>query len=182
MRAGCVNGGVFREDDNKRLPDRHEPETRYEIHSGDLLTSRASGSLDLIGSVAVVLESVRGRFLLCDKVYRLFPDTGWSPNFLSSILRTHKNRELIRLGVSGAEGMANNLPSGRHPRTGCAQRAFGQSGRQCDDRIGRRVQARAGAAWLAVSAELLQEYKQSLITAAVTGEIDVTTAASGIPG
>ena len=29
---------------------------------------------------------------------------------------------------------------------------------------------------------LLEEYKQSLITAAVTGEIDVTTAGSGIPG
>ena len=28
----------------------------------------------------------------------------------------------------------------------------------------------------------LQEYKQSLITAAVTGELDVTTANSGIPG
>ena len=32
------------------------------------------------------------------------------------------------------------------------------------------------------SGERLQEYKQSLITAAVTGEIDVTTAGSGIPG
>jgi type I restriction enzyme S subunit len=27
-----------------------------------------------------------------------------------------------------------------------------------------------------------REYKQSLITAAVTGELDVTTACSGIPG
>ncbi|WP_299442110.1 hypothetical protein [uncultured Phycicoccus sp.] len=32
------------------------------------------------------------------------------------------------------------------------------------------------------SAALLREYKQSLITAAVTGEFDVTTAGSGIPG
>ncbi|GAA1775919.1 hypothetical protein GCM10009810_36250 [Nostocoides vanveenii] len=32
------------------------------------------------------------------------------------------------------------------------------------------------------SAALLEEYKHSLITAAVTGEIDVTTAGSGIPG
>src|SRR5690606_32090055 len=79
MRAGCVNSGVFREDDNKRLPSDLEPETRYEIQPGDLLMSRSSGSLVLIGSVAVVPESVRGRLLLCDKVYRLFPDAGWSP-------------------------------------------------------------------------------------------------------
>ena len=35
---------------------------------------------------------------------------------------------------------------------------------------------------LAASIVLLQELRQSLITAAVTGEIDVTTAGSGIPG
>lgn len=32
------------------------------------------------------------------------------------------------------------------------------------------------------SRTLLTEYRQSLITAAVTGELDVTTAGSGIPG
>jgi len=32
------------------------------------------------------------------------------------------------------------------------------------------------------SIDLMTEYKQSLITAAVTGELDVTTAGSGIPG
>ncbi len=35
---------------------------------------------------------------------------------------------------------------------------------------------------LEASIGLLTEYKQSLITAAVTGDLDVTTAGSGIPG
>ncbi len=53
--------------------------------------------------------------------------------------------------------------------------------------LGRQVvDARAAVekrAWaLEKSGTLLQEYKQSLITAAVTGELDVTTAGSGIPG
>jgi restriction endonuclease S subunit len=43
-------------------------------------------------------------------------------------------------------------------------------------------QADLARASLTGSVELLNEYKQSLITAAVTGEFDVTTAASGIPG
>lgn len=52
--------------------------------------------------------------------------------------------------------------------------------------LGRQVvDARAAVekrAWaLEKSGTLLQEYKQSLITAAVTGELDVTTAGSGIP-
>lgn len=40
----------------------------------------------------------------------------------------------------------------------------------------------AGARAIAEQIELLREYKQSLITAAVTGELDVTTAGSRIPG
>lgn len=42
--------------------------------------------------------------------------------------------------------------------------------------------ATAGTDSLDQSIRLLEEYKQSLITAAVTGELDVTTAGSGIPG
>lgn len=41
--------------------------------------------------------------------------------------------------------------------------------------------ARTTVDGLARSVQLLTEYKQSLITAAVTGELDVTTAGSGIP-
>lgn len=182
MRAGCVNGGIFREDDNKRLPDGVEPKTRYEIRPGDLLMSRASGSLDLIGNVAVVPDSVRGRLLLCDKVYRLSPDDGWSSSFLATMLRTHKNRELIRLGVSGAEGMANNLPSGVIRGLVVPTVPAGQQSVSTAIASGIESAARLGEARLAMSVDLLQEYKQALITAAVTGEIDVTTAKSGIPG
>lgn len=39
-----------------------------------------------------------------------------------------------------------------------------------------------GEQQLQQSIDWLAEYKQSLITAAVTGELDVTTAGSGIPG
>lgn len=181
MRAGCVNGGIFREDDNKRLPDGLASETRYEIRPGDLLMSRASGSLDLIGSVAVVPESVRGRLLLCDKVYRLFPYAGWNSNFLATMLRTRKNRELIRLGVSGAEGMANNLPSGVVRGLMVPHVPLGQQEDCAAMASVIEAEARDGAERLAASIGLLEEYKQSLIAAAVTGAIDVTTA-GGIPG
>lgn len=55
------------------------------------------------------------------------------------------------------------------------------------DRAVRQVQeaaARRSNALLALGrqVELLKEYKQSMITAAVTGELDATTAGSGIPG
>jgi len=182
MRSGCVNEGIFRESDNKRLPDILDPRKEYELRPGDLLVSRASGSLDKIGSAAVVPSGVRGRLLLCDKIYRLTPLRGWDPHFIAPMLRTHRNRELIRLGVSGAEGMANNLPSGvirglTVPLVPQAQQAsFAGSMANLEKR------SRVADEALMRSMSLLQEYKQSLITAAVTGELDVVTAGSGIPG
>lgn len=182
MRSGCVNGGEFHAKDNKALPDGLDPAMTYEIQGGDLLMSRASGSLDLIGSVAVVPLDVRERLLLCDKIYRLTPGPDWSANFLAPMLRSRGNRDRVRLGVSGAEGMANNLPSGviRGLRVPAATR---------NGQITVIEQAEALAkesglmrAKLARSIDLLTEYKSSLITAAVTGELDVTTAGSNIPG
>lgn len=46
----------------------------------------------------------------------------------------------------------------------------------------RQIHVRRACAALQTGIDLLHEYKQSLITAAVTGELDVTTADSGIPG
>jgi len=180
MRSGCVNGGVFRADDHKRLPEGLDPRTEYELRAGDLLMSRASGSLDLIGSVAVVPDHVRGRLLLCDKLYRLTPSAAWRADYLAPMLRSRRNRERIRLGVSGADGMANNLPSGviRDLRVPLVPQ-HGQAGvvRQLDEAVESEV---SGVECLTRSVDRLAEYKTSLITAAVTGSFNVT-AASGVP-
>ncbi|ACV07258.1 hypothetical protein I6I18_09105 [Kytococcus sedentarius] len=181
MRAGCVNSGEFRAEDNKRLPDAVEPRLEYEIKGGDLIMSRASGSLDLIGSVALVPDSVRDQLLLCDKLYRLRTVAGLVPQYTAHALRHHANRQRIRQGVSGAEGMANNLPSGviRSLMIPLPDRStqIEAIDRWEDEMAGnRRTQAA-----LTRSIELLTEYKQSLITAAVTGQLDVTTASTRIP-
>ncbi len=181
MRSGCLNGGWFRSKDNKRLPDRLEPRVEYELRANDLLMSRASGSLDLIGSVAVVPADVRPNLLLCDKIYRITPTEGWNPELLAHLMSTRRNRERIRLGVSGAEGMANNLPSRvvRDLRIPLVPR-------DCQSQVLLRADAyvnpeSVGMVALNRSIDLVGEYKTSLITAAVTGELDVRTAGSGIP-
>jgi type I restriction enzyme S subunit len=97
------------------------------------------------------------------------------------MVRARSNRDLIRLGVSGAEGMANNLPSGvikalHLPRLSeHEQQDMMKAVATCEGHVQSMIEA------LERSIELLTEYKQSLITAAVTGELDVTTAGSGIP-
>lgn len=181
MRSGCVNGGVFKPSDNKRLPAGVEPRREYELRGGDLLMSRASGSLDLIGSVAVVPKGTRDRLLLCDKVYRIAPAAEWRAQFLAPMMRSRSNRARIRRGVSGAEGMANNLPSGlvRDLRIPLVPRSDQDAVIRQSDQA--RELETEGIERLTRFAELMNEYRTSLIAAAVTGELDVTTAGSGVP-
>ena len=69
LKAGCVNHGVFRSSENKRLPADVEPPVDLEVAPGDLLVSRAN-TRQLLGSAALVTPS-SARLLLCDKLYRL---------------------------------------------------------------------------------------------------------------
>lgn len=176
MRAGCVNGGVFNETDHKALPVTMMPRMQYEIEPGDLLMSRASGSRDLIGSAAIVPFDVRSRLLLPDKIYRLSLARDISATYVFEMLRTPAAREVILSGISGAEGMANNIPSG-------IVRSIPVPAVPVSDQVS--IASGFGDSWasyqLAIelsdrSIELLTELKRSLITAAVTGEFDVSAA------
>lgn len=109
LKAGCVNRGVFIESENKALPASIDPIPSLEISEGDLLMSRASGSPELVGSVAVV-PRCRPRLLLCDKVFRL----GLShevaiPRFLAYALTSSVARWQIQAALSGGSGLANNI-------------------------------------------------------------------------
>jgi type I restriction enzyme S subunit len=176
IKAGCVNGGRFMEDQHKALPADVAPRLEYRLRPDDLLMSRASGSPDLVGSVAVVPSGVRN-LLLCDKVYRIRVDGHrMRPWFFALMLRAHGNREHIKLGISGAEGMANNLPTAvvkdclvPDAATDVQDATVSLLDREL--MLVEELERHAGRQLV-----LLAERRQALITAAVTGEFDVTTA------
>ncbi|RSN66002.1 hypothetical protein DMH01_06625 [Amycolatopsis sp. WAC 04182] len=179
VKAGCVNGGIFDVTQHKALPVGVEPEIRYRLHPGDLLMSRASGSVDLIGSIGIIPEDFSSRMLLCDKIYRLRMDrTRMTPHFVALMLRTHQAREKIKLGISGADGMANNLPTATVVKLPLPDVPLFQQSHIVDDLSVVQNAVRNSKNTLALQLELLTERRQALITAAVTGQIDVTTARS----
>ncbi|MEV4565143.1 restriction endonuclease subunit S [Nonomuraea sp. NPDC049419] len=176
VKAGCVNSGVFDPRQHKALPVDVTPRTEYRLNAGDLLMSRASGSPSLIGSVGVVGE-YEGNLLLCDKLYRISLDkTRMAAGFVAHMLRSHRVREHIKNGISGADGMANNLPTG--VVKDCVLPNIPLA---CQEQISRgleRVTKEASYARSLIerSRELLVEHRQALITAAVGGQFDVSTA------
>jgi type I restriction enzyme S subunit len=173
LKAGCANYGRFHEEEHKALPADVEPSSQYEIRPGDLLMSRACGTPTLVGSVAIV-ESCRPRLLLCDKVFRLHPETpAIDVRFLYLALNSRAVRFQIEQSISGAEGLANNItqesikgfvlaiPPREEQQRIAASVATATS----------KIDALVGKVTLSI--DRLREYRTALISAAVTGKLDV---------
>jgi type I restriction enzyme S subunit len=110
LKTGCVNGGIFNPQENKTLPPEIELPLEIEVKKDDILMSRASGSTDLIGSVALVENQPNERLLLSDKIFRLRLNTEiCDANFFVITMGSLIIRQQILQFVSGAEGLANNI-------------------------------------------------------------------------
>lgn len=172
LKVGCVNGIEFNPEENKALPGETSPLLELEIKPGDVLISRAN-TRELLGSTSIVRQ-IRPHLLLCDKLYRLkiLPSIinpfYFSLCMLSSVVRFQLERE-----ATGASNSMQNisqetirnlvfpLPSIREQEQILAY--LDRETAQIDVLISR---IREGI-------EKLQEYRTALISATVTGKIDV---------
>jgi type I restriction enzyme S subunit len=171
LKLGCVNGGAFR-DLHKALADGLTPRPELEVHDGDLLMSRAN-TRDLVGSAAVVTR-IRPSLMLSDLLYRLRLDDGWEPAFLASAIGTAGVRAQIEAIAAGSAGSMPKLnqESIKNLRVPSLPPA--------EQRIVIEASDQAASAPRAAIAECdaleaqLHEYRDALITEAVTGQLDVT--------
>ncbi|MEC5206877.1 type I restriction enzyme S subunit [Vogesella perlucida] len=108
LKVGCVNGGVFRSAENKKLPDELSPLIQYSLKKGDLLISRAN-TRELVGSAAVVPRDF-DNLLLCDKLYRARTNLGYAfIVYLALFLGTPEARSQIELAATGASSSMLNI-------------------------------------------------------------------------
>jgi type I restriction enzyme S subunit len=174
VKAGCCNGGYFNPDEHKALPADLDVPVNLEIISGDILMSRASGSEELVGSVARIPSGTRARLLLSDKTYRLLPNLlRVYPRLLVCLLQSFVGRIQIQKVINSASGLAKNIAQSdvkefflplpplleQHALADYLDHETTQI-----DRLIEKVEA---------AIERLREYRTALITAAVTGKIDV---------
>ncbi|MDU4288632.1 restriction endonuclease subunit S [Mixta calida] len=171
LKVGCVNSGEFNPLEHKALPSTLTPQKQYLVKKDDLLISRAN-TKELVGSSAVI-EKDYDNLILCDKLYRLKFRSPINPYFISEFIRTSMVRKQIELSASGASHSMQNigqdtikelfiaLPPENEVlqlvafiknETDVFNSLIGLSNRQVD---------------------LLQERRTALISAAVTGKIDV---------
>ncbi len=174
LKVSCLRPGAFDPQANKRLPDGTVPDRRSEVREGDLLITRAN-TPQLVGSTAVVPQ-VRPKLLLSDKIFRVRLAGGMDPHYVATVARGSRVRAACSAASNGASQSMANLRFEEikdwpiPPASPAEQNEF---------------VARVSRSWDLANAlrekikhqlALLAERRQSLITAAVTGQLDVTTA------
>jgi type I restriction enzyme S subunit len=172
LKAGAVNGGIFRPEENKELPGAEAPRPDAVVKRGQLLISRAN-TRELAGSAAVV-DRDYPRLMLCDKLYGFMLNLDRAvPSYVASVLGTRRWRGLIEMEASGSSpSMQNisqadilnlpmNLPDVAHQRRIAAY--LDEQTSKIDTLIAETERF----------IELARERRSALITAAVTGQLDI---------
>ncbi|QEG01604.1 Type-1 restriction enzyme EcoKI specificity protein [Stieleria maiorica] len=172
VKVGCCNEFDLNELEQKALPSEVDPISEYEVKNGDILMSRGN-TLDLVGSASLV-QNVRPRLLLCDLVYRFRAlDDEFNSAFLVYSLRSVNVRSQIECNAVGSSStmkkvsqeLVRNILVCRPPieeQSEIAKNLHEQA------ETFSQLQAEAERA-----IELLKERRTALISAAVTGKIDV---------
>ncbi len=174
LKVSCLRPGEFFPSENKRLPDGVTPEAGNEVREGDLLITRAN-TPTLVGATAVVPE-VRRRLLLSDKIFRVRLTSDIDPHYVAAVAQGSRVRSTCSAVSNGASQSMANIRFEEVREWQIPKASLGDQ-----ERLVLQVtesQAKTGRLRMAVERqlELLAERRQALITAAVTGQIDVTTA------
>lgn len=176
LKSGCVNRGVFRETEHKRLARGFDIDPAIAVKVGDVLISRACGSPSLVGSVARV-RSLRYRLILSDKTFRAMFRDSVDPDFMVYAMNCRYYRHQVEQAISGAEGMANNLPLSSLKDFRFAIPPKAEARRIAEKLSNDTVAIDKRVAHLEGEIDLLREYRTRLITDLVTGRLDVRQAA-----
>jgi type I restriction enzyme S subunit len=172
LKISAVAQGRFRASEHKALPPSLEPEARYEVRPGDLLLTR-SNTPERVGDACFVRDT-RHRLLMSDLIYRVHLDQRHCLHpFACYWLISRPGRAAIEADARGTSGSMVKIAQS-HIRAWPIlippldeQSAIVQ---QLDHEMS-RIDGIVGK--IEASIDLLREYRTALISAAVTGKIDV---------
>lgn len=171
LKTSAVSTGVFRADENKRLPSGVAPDLRWVVEDGDLLMTRGSGSIERVGMASVARVSMC-KVTISDLIYRAKLLAG-SPEFVAAALVAPQGRDQIERAVRSDVGQtlkvrADDLKEVRVPAVAAERQ---------EEQWRSLAPVLAAIETVTVRLErqinLLTERRQALITGAVTGELAV---------
>lgn len=171
LKVGCVNGGKFRSLENKALPFELEPRLQYLIQKNDLLISRAN-SKELVGSAAVIDEDYPN-LILCDKLYRLRFIKAVSAEMVALYLSIGIVREQIELSATGASHSMQNIGQDTIKELFYLLPPIDEAHNILSDIAESNTKFDSLISKAELAIQRMKERRTALISAAVTGKVDV---------
>ncbi len=113
---------------------------------------------------------------MSDKIFRIHLQSGVSPRFLAIAFASQYVRHQIEQAISGAEGLANNLPQSSLKSFTIAVPPINEQAGIVTFVEAEKAKLTALTAEAKRAIQLLKEHRSALITAAVTGRVDVREA------
>jgi type I restriction enzyme S subunit len=172
LKLSAVKNGKFNPQENKTLDDDLDLEKGLFLSKGDLLLTRANTPA-LVGDACVVSAVPKGKLMLCDLIYRLSLENGLLDEYACYWLISYFGRVQIVMDARGSS-MTMAKISQEHIKAWMLpipptdeQRAIAA---YLDEKL-EKVDAAIDV--VGNSIKLLQERRTALISAAVTGKIDV---------
>ncbi len=180
LKSGCVNRGVFRETEHKQLARTFQIDPAIVVKVGDVLISRACGSPTLVGSVGRV-KSLRYQLILSDKTFRACFRDCVDVDFMVFAMNCRYYRHQVEKAISGAEGMANNLPLSSLRDFVFAIPPTDEAAAIAGYLEGETAGLQTTISRLEREIDLLREYRTRLVADVVTGKLDVREASARLP-
>lgn len=176
LKTGAANGGRFRPMENKELPEDEIPRPDIVVTRGDLIVSRAN-TRELVGSAAVV-EGDFPRLMLCDKLYAFsLDDSRADSRFVAAVLGSRRWRDLIELEATGASHSMLNISQSDIVNLPMPLPHVDEQHRIVSHLDSETAKIDQLITETERFIELARERRSALITAAVTGQVDVREAA-----
>ncbi len=170
LKTTAIQPGFFDQVHNKRLPETLEPRPRIEVNSGDLLLTCA-GPRNRCG-IPCLIRSTRSRLMMSGKMYRFRADEDVIlSKYLEAYLLSAKAQfEIDRMKTGGNES-GLNLTHERFKKLLIPVAPIEQQ-----KRIVAKIEELfshidAGIEALKKAKQLRKQYRQSVLKAAVTGEL-----------
>lgn len=180
LKSGCVNHGIFRQTEHKQLARGFEIDPSIVVKLGDVLISRACGSPKLVGSVGKVI-ALDYKLILSDKTFRAAFRPIVDRDFMVYAMNSVYYRQQVEQAISGADGMANNLPLSELRSFVFAIPPLVEAAGIASHLNAEFARFPTAIARTEREIALMQEYRTRLTADVVTGKLDVREAAAGLP-
>lgn len=172
IKLSAIKRGIFFEAENKALLDDTSPDMTLKLRNGDLLLTRAN-TPDLVGDTCIVKMGAGSNLMLSDLVYRLRLCADVDARFICFFLMSHVGRAQVKADARGSSMSMAKISQGHIKAWLLPVPERSEQVKIADFISAELSKLDALVKASTESHALLTERRSALISAAVTGKIDV---------